>query len=83
MRYIRPVAAVYDTDWQEYSAVAGDCFDWLDHDTRELVLEAINLNDTDDIDDFAEIAGACPLAKFARTRQQYKRLGQKLRKTVR
>jgi hypothetical protein len=80
MNPIRTVHAVpVVQDWSDYEPVSGDCFDWLDHDTRELVLEAINLNDTDDINEFAEVAGASPMTKFACTRQQYKRRSQRKR----
>ncbi len=52
--YVKPIAAVYETDLEAYEPANGDCFDWLDHDTRELVLEAININDKDDVGDFYE-----------------------------
>jgi len=37
-------------------SVAGECFDWLDHDTRALVLEAIELHDNDDINEWVRYA---------------------------
>jgi hypothetical protein len=74
-----------DTSWaadvpHNYITGIGDCFDWLDHDTKMMVRDAVELNDTDDLGDFAAIAMASPIAKHPRNRQQYKRLGQKLRK---
>ena len=48
----------------------GECFDWLDHDTRELVHQAIDLNDTDDIAEFAQVVGANPVTVFRRKRHE-------------
>jgi hypothetical protein len=50
-----------DSTWapdvaHNYVTGIGDCFDWLDHDTKMLVREAVELNDTDDLEEFSDAA---------------------------
>jgi hypothetical protein len=65
----RPVRSKFDNGQRHYGIEPaepphnyvtgiGDVFDWLDHDTRMKVFEAIEINDADDIEAWAEVAGS-------------------------